>query len=187
MKKFLLPVTAVLAAVVFFASCSMEKRHYRPGYHVEWKNNQHTTATGNEQTSVKTAESTAAAQAFQAPVAVNETPAPAQQATATPAPVETIKAKSSAVNSVVEKKSESNNVSSVKAILKQGHKETSRSLPAGGGSDNTILLVILAILLPPLAVYLYEGSWTKRCTINLILTLLCGLPGVIHALIVVLS
>ena len=52
---------------------------------------------------------------------------------------------------------------------------------------DTVLLVILCFLLPPLAVYLYEGSWTSRCTVNLILTLLCGIPGVIHGLIVVLS
>lgn len=52
---------------------------------------------------------------------------------------------------------------------------------------NTLLLIILALILPPLAVYLYEGSWTSRCTLNLILTLLCGIPGVIHALIVILG
>ena len=53
--------------------------------------------------------------------------------------------------------------------------------------DNTILCVVLAFFIPPLAVYLFEGSWTKRCTINLILTLLCGLPGIIHALVVILG
>ncbi|MGM0479626.1 MAG: YqaE/Pmp3 family membrane protein [Bacteroidota bacterium] len=50
-----------------------------------------------------------------------------------------------------------------------------------------ILLVVLCFFVPPLAVYLYEGSWTQQCTVNLILTLLCGLPGIIHALIVVLE
>jgi uncharacterized membrane protein YqaE (UPF0057 family) len=53
--------------------------------------------------------------------------------------------------------------------------------------DNTILCVVLAFFIPPLAVYLFEGSWTKRCTVNLILTLLCGLPGLIHALVVILG
>jgi len=53
--------------------------------------------------------------------------------------------------------------------------------------DNTVLYVILSFFLPPLAVYLFEGSWTSRCTVNLILTLLCGIPGVIHALIVILG
>jgi uncharacterized membrane protein YqaE (UPF0057 family) len=55
------------------------------------------------------------------------------------------------------------------------------------GDEDTILYIVLAFLIPPLAVYLYEGSWTKRCTVNLILTLLCGLPGVIHALVVILG
>jgi len=53
--------------------------------------------------------------------------------------------------------------------------------------DNTVLLIVLCFLLPPLAVYLYFNEWNKTCTINLILTLLCGLPGVIHALYVILS
>ncbi len=54
-------------------------------------------------------------------------------------------------------------------------------------SDNTILLVILAILLPPLAVYLHEGEINTRFWISLVLTLLFWLPGVIYALIIVLG
>jgi uncharacterized membrane protein YqaE (UPF0057 family) len=54
-------------------------------------------------------------------------------------------------------------------------------------STNTLLLVILAILLPPLAVYLHEGEINTRFWISLILTLLFWLPGVIYALIVVLG
>jgi Uncharacterized homolog of Blt101 len=48
-----------------------------------------------------------------------------------------------------------------------------------------VLLAILAILLPPLAVYLKEGEWNSRCWISLILTLLFWIPGVIFALLVV--
>lgn len=54
-------------------------------------------------------------------------------------------------------------------------------------STNTLLLVILAILLPPLAVYLHEGVINSRFWISLILTLLFWLPGVIYALIIVLG
>jgi uncharacterized membrane protein YqaE (UPF0057 family) len=54
-------------------------------------------------------------------------------------------------------------------------------------STNTILLVILAILLPPLAVYLHEGVINTKFWISLLLTLLFWLPGVIYALIVVLG
>ncbi|MEQ1677720.1 MAG: YqaE/Pmp3 family membrane protein [Chitinophagaceae bacterium] len=54
-------------------------------------------------------------------------------------------------------------------------------------STNTLLLVILAILLPPLAVYLHEGQINSRFWISLILTLLFWIPGVIYALVVVLG
>jgi len=54
-------------------------------------------------------------------------------------------------------------------------------------STNTLLLVILAILLPPLAVYLHEGAINTKFWISLILTLLFFVPGVIYALIVVLG
>lgn len=50
----------------------------------------------------------------------------------------------------------------------------------------TIVLVILAILIPPLAVYLAKGLGTEFW-ISLILTLLFFLPGVIYSLIVVLT
>jgi len=49
-----------------------------------------------------------------------------------------------------------------------------------------ILKIILAILLPPVAAFLQVGA-TKHLWINIILTLLCGLPGMIHALWLVLT
>jgi uncharacterized membrane protein YqaE (UPF0057 family) len=54
-------------------------------------------------------------------------------------------------------------------------------------STNTTLLVILAILLPPLAVYLHQGEINSKFWISLLLTLLFWLPGVIYALLVVLG
>lgn len=54
-------------------------------------------------------------------------------------------------------------------------------------STNTILLAILAILLPPLAVYLHEGVINGKFWLDLLLTLLFYLPGMIYALIVVLG
>ena len=54
-------------------------------------------------------------------------------------------------------------------------------------STNQLLLVILAILLPPLAVYLHEGVINNKFWLDLLLTLLFFLPGVIYALIVVLG
>ncbi len=54
-------------------------------------------------------------------------------------------------------------------------------------STNQLLLVILAILLPPLAVYLHEGTINNKFWLDLVLTLLFFIPGVIYALIVVLA
>ncbi|WP_411826165.1 YqaE/Pmp3 family membrane protein [Luteolibacter sp. AS25] len=50
---------------------------------------------------------------------------------------------------------------------------------------NKLLLIILAVLLPPLAVALHSG-FGKSFIINLILTLIFYIPGLIHALIVIL-
>ncbi len=46
---------------------------------------------------------------------------------------------------------------------------------------NKILLIILAIFLPPDAVFL-KGCEIKDLLINIVLCLLGGLPGMIHAL-----
>jgi uncharacterized membrane protein YqaE (UPF0057 family) len=54
-------------------------------------------------------------------------------------------------------------------------------------STNTLLLVILAILLPPLAVYLHQGEINSKFWISLLLTLIFWIPGVIYALIVILG
>jgi len=48
-----------------------------------------------------------------------------------------------------------------------------------------IVLIILAVLLPPLAVYLHQGEINSKFWISLLLTLLFFLPGVIYSLIVV--
>lgn len=50
-----------------------------------------------------------------------------------------------------------------------------------------VVLAILCLFIPPLAVYLYEGGITRRFWINLILTLLGGLPGIIHAFVVIFA
>jgi len=50
----------------------------------------------------------------------------------------------------------------------------------------TIILIILAILLPPLAVFLMSGLG-KDFWINLILTVLFWVPGVVHAIYLILT
>ncbi|PPK88327.1 uncharacterized membrane protein YqaE (UPF0057 family) [Neolewinella xylanilytica] len=54
-----------------------------------------------------------------------------------------------------------------------------------GADTNTILLVILAILLPPVAVLVHQGELNSKFWIALLLTLLFYLPGLIYALLVI--
>ncbi len=74
--------------------------------------------------------------------------------------------------------------------IKEAKKELSlfkEKKAQGDVSTNTLLLVVLAIFLPPLAVYLHEGAINNKFWIDLVLTLLFFIPGVIYALIVVLG
>lgn len=53
-------------------------------------------------------------------------------------------------------------------------------------SPNKVLLVIAAVLLPPLGVALLHNRLSTQFWICLILTLIFYLPGLIYALIVIL-
>lgn len=53
-------------------------------------------------------------------------------------------------------------------------------------STNTLLLVIIAILIPPLGVGLKAGIGAPLI-INIVLTLLFYVPGLLHALYVILK
>lgn len=75
-------------------------------------------------------------------------------------------------------------ISEAKKILKQ-YKNDKRSAKAEP-SDNKVLLCILAVLLPPLAVYLSQGKINSKFWISILLTLLFWIPGVIYAFIVIL-
>jgi uncharacterized membrane protein YqaE (UPF0057 family) len=70
----------------------------------------------------------------------------------------------------------------------KNHREAVKNQAPDAPMDSELLLyVILAILLPPLAVGLYTGGLTTEFWICLILTLLFYLPGLIYALIVILG
>jgi len=52
--------------------------------------------------------------------------------------------------------------------------------------DNKVVQVIVSLFIPPLAVYMKNGRIDNAFWINVVLTLLGGVPGVLHALYVVL-
>ena len=73
------------------------------------------------------------------------------------------------------------------ADAKQLLKNYKAEKAAGEPNTNPLLLAILAILLPPLAVYLHEDDINTKFWLSLLLTLLFWLPGVIYALFIILS
>lgn len=48
---------------------------------------------------------------------------------------------------------------------------------------STLILVIIAFFLPPLAVYLHQNACNQTTLINLILTILFWLPGMWNSII----
>lgn len=70
----------------------------------------------------------------------------------------------------------------VKSLMKEYKANKATATP----SNDKVLLAILAVLLPPLAVYLHEGTANGTFWISVLLTLLFYIPGLIFALITVL-
>lgn len=68
-----------------------------------------------------------------------------------------------------------------KKITKQQKKEIKEALETNASDTNTLLLVIIAILLPPLAVLLVDGIGGPFL-LSIILWLLFVIPGIIYAL-----
>jgi uncharacterized membrane protein YqaE (UPF0057 family) len=71
-----------------------------------------------------------------------------------------------------------------KAIKKELKKQKS-----SGSEPSTLLYILLCLLVPfgtTISMYLYEGGWTSRVTLNLILSFLC-VAGLIHALVIILG
>jgi uncharacterized membrane protein YqaE (UPF0057 family) len=69
---------------------------------------------------------------------------------------------------------------------RKAFKEYRAAKRAGNKAEaDMVLLVILAILLPPLAVYLKEGEINGKFWLSVLLTLLFWLPGIIYAMLVI--
>ena len=75
-------------------------------------------------------------------------------------------------------------IAAVKDYLKATKQARKNGAPT---KPSQTVLVILAILLPPLAVYLHQGEINDKFWISLILTILGYLPGIIYSLLVVLD
>ena len=188
MKKNL--IFAVAALTMLLASCTIQQRVYQPGLSIEWKGfHQGQTKSNIEQPATEQ-------------TVVNETQLSiSNEVTSAIENVATPVATDATVQAVVVEKDQQASKKEVKQAIKEFKNEVS-SLVANesavaavqssltntqNGSEPESWVYVLLILLVPfgttIAMYLHEGSWTKKVTANLILTLLCVIPGLIHALV----
>ncbi len=203
MKKYSLLLLAMFSITLLLDSCSVQKRYHRKGFTVNWnstsvgmkKNRKviHTETVQQELDVTKSKKKPSLIKNYKSiihnDVAMVENTIAAPSFKSIPElNTETAIRNAHVSNSILTAKDRSKhdlkaNRKSVKKVL-TGIKKNQKNKSS---RTETVLLVVLALFIPPLAVYLYEGFWTERCTINLILTLLCGLPGLIHALVVIIG
>ena len=214
MKKFFYFVPAVLIATLMLGSCStsndvasnglFQKRKYNKGYNLNLKKNDKSekAAVINENYAdvrnaedVKTinaelkANKTVAFEAKETTLAKNDNAVTVQskkEKTAvkvkSTAAVNTVKSDKEAESTLVLTEESQNN--QVKKLASETKNESSNS---GLAVINLVLLVILAIILPPLAVGIATDWAIGPLLLSILLTLLFWLPGIIYALIVVFN
>ena len=184
-----------LALAFILSSCSMEKRQYMPGYYVSWKSSKHINdvAVKNTTINVEKTENNNSVEpiATEVPTEVssidnsqineNSLTASADKSIFVPATPKIDLTKKHSTPEV----NKSLPVSEIKAIVKAGVKENKKANKKRGGDVPKGLLYVLCFFIPFLAVGLATNWDINKVLINILLTLLCGIPGIIHALIVV--
>ena len=197
MKKILLVAASILFLV---ASCTVEKRVYRNGFNVQWHAmNGHSKKDKNmEVSSVEEVETVAkvvvspkdnskTASVYEMPtqevitVAQNDEASIQSNSISTTAPVVNVKGMADQTISVNQQNKE------VKQISKQEMKALKKAVKSQKKSDDVPigLLYVLCFFVPFIVVGIVTDWDIPSVLINLLWTLLCGIPGVIHALIIV--
>jgi uncharacterized membrane protein YqaE (UPF0057 family) len=86
---------------------------------------------------------------------------------------------------VVQEKTSNSDLKYENQTIKSSEKALEASDSNLGGDVPTGLLYVLCFFIPWLAVGLATDWDIKKVLINILLTMLCGIPGIIHAFIVV--
>jgi len=199
MKKILLVAASILFLV---ASCTVEKRVYRNGFNVQWhamnghsKNDKNTEITSIEEVEtvakvvISPKENSKTASVYELPtqevvavaVAQNDEASIQSNSIATTPQVVSVKGMANHTISVNQKNKE------VKHISKQEIKALHKAVKSQKQSDDVPvgLLYALCFFVPFVAVGIVTDWDIKSVLINILLTALCGIPGIIHAFIVV--
>jgi len=201
MKKLLL---AILVVGFTISSCSIEKRLHQKGFNVEWNNNLSSLKKDKKEkqdyVSSEAVEEIAVVntKTIKAPsvnssseisvdgVSLNESiEAPVFVEDNTSNEVNSQES-SVVINTKTEKVNRSSKASSSKEVASNKTMNSTKIVKkALKNGPSTTLLYVLCFFIPFLAVGLATDWDTNTVLINLLWTLLCGIPGVIHAIIIV--
>jgi uncharacterized membrane protein YqaE (UPF0057 family) len=197
MKKILLVTASILFLV---ASCTVEKRLYRNGFNVQWhamighsKKDKNMEISSVEEVETVTKvlvspkDNTNTARVYEMPtqevitVAQNDEASIQSSSIATTAPVVNVKGMADQTIAI------NQNIKEAKQISKQEIKALKKAVKSQKKSDDVPvgLLYVLCFFFPFVAVGLVTDWDIKAVLINILLTALCGIPGIIHAFIVV--
>ena len=186
------------AIVIFITSCStekgltLEKRHYRKGYSIAWHGKKQSTEVDNQMlTSNSNNNANAAADLEKMPTIILESVTTTQSndlalvangSQIANTAIQTESNKQVVKKHVTEKttKAAEPKMSFTKAEKKEMRKFLTKQAPCQ--TDMPLwAYVLIAILLPPLAVALYEGI-VSHFWICLVLTFIFWIPGIIYAM-----
>lgn len=213
MKTTKLFLIVLIISSSILSSCSVQKRYHRDGLNISWSHSSLKKDKNTDQTAEDTELNTMTqsvgvttneVQMFSSDnVAEAENTVSSTEFTSNSVPTETQEIENTTVSDASPVSVPKNTEKKQTLAKKQGEqslntktmkqqytdfKKDVKSNKKANDDDEYILYVILAFIIPPLAVFLYEGSvWTQRCTVNLLLTFLCGIPGLIHALVIILG
>lgn len=187
-----------LATATVFSSCTIQKRTAMRGYHVEWRasntvkhsdkvaqeekvNESFAIAPEKKSVQVSNVEQTASIQGIETNTvaSVSETPVVTPKATEVKTAAKSVK---TIATSTV---SSSKDAQKASVQMKKLEKKATKIVKKANASDDAILYYILAFFIPFLAVGLVTDWEVKPVVINILLCCLCGIPGIIHAFIVV--
>jgi uncharacterized membrane protein YqaE (UPF0057 family) len=201
MKKFALLLTAAFSMTLILDSCSVQKRYHRKGFTVNWNNASVNMKKNRKVVHTETIQEDAFVSNTQQKKKLTknyETPVSMDIASTSVAVPSIKNASPSTLEPVMVKNQASTATSAAKVMSKEDVKSTKKAAKKiikaikknqqQDSKTDTIIYLLLILLVPfgtTISMYLYEGSWTGRVTANLLLTLLCGLPGLIHALVVI--
>ncbi len=195
MKKIKQLSFVVLVTLLTLSACTMQKRVYNRGFHIEWfesKGSDKVAAVHAKKAEKKQSQSSAqtianktetAANVDNMNIAVNDTKtilnAVEENKSQTVSAPKVFFKSTKMAQKVLSQKSNTFAKPVMKAAVKQMAKPTKTA------DAELILLYVLCILIPPLAVGIVTDWDGGPVILNLLLCLLCWLPGIIHAFIVV--